>query len=390
MSTDIQRLSFIDALRGYAILGVIAVHSGQLFPGLETPFRLVADQGARGVQLFFVVSALTLSLSWHARCDGALPFYVRRVFRIAPMFWLAMIYYMALNPTRYWMPTGISWPNILASATFVHGFHPDVMGSIVPGGWTIADEMTFYALLPLLILTIRSWQAALFATFGLGCLVWTLGLFRMKILAALFPTTSTSLLSDFSGHLFLCQLPVFLVGILVFQLLRSFSERLPRDLLRIGLVCAIVLTAALPFSALLLGHVHWMIFYLLLGYPDFVYSIAFGLIAFCLAQGVGGLLVNAPIRYIGKVSYSAYFWHFVVLEIIGRAALDPLGIAHLTPAWPYYLAAFAAAVALTTLGSTLTFYLIEAPMIAVGRRLAAKAAAKQAVGYLPPTLAVDR
>jgi hypothetical protein len=51
-AADRDRLSYIDALRGYAILGVIAVHSSQLFPTLEWPVRALADQGARGVQLF--------------------------------------------------------------------------------------------------------------------------------------------------------------------------------------------------------------------------------------------------------------------------------------------------------------------------------------------------
>ena len=72
MAADTRHLDYIDALRGYAILGVVAVHASIAVPDLEWPLRFLAEQGARGVQLFFVVSALTLMLSWHARDDGEL------------------------------------------------------------------------------------------------------------------------------------------------------------------------------------------------------------------------------------------------------------------------------------------------------------------------------
>jgi peptidoglycan/LPS O-acetylase OafA/YrhL len=162
-----SRFDYIDALRGYAILGVIAVHTSQLFANLQWPLRLVADQGARGVQLFFVVSALTLTFSWNRRADGALPFWVRRAFRIAPMFWLALAYYVVLvdllDVHLRWGPREIAWRDILASAALLHGLHPATIDSIVPGGWSIAEEAGFYAIFPLLMSIIRSWRAAVIA-----------------------------------------------------------------------------------------------------------------------------------------------------------------------------------------------------------------------------------
>jgi exopolysaccharide production protein ExoZ len=116
-----MRLGYIDALRGYAILGVIVVHVAQCVPRLEWPLSLVASQGARGVQLFFVVSGLTLMLSWHARNDGIAAFYVRRVFRIVPMFWLAIALFVSLDGfgPRYWAPDGIGWTHVAATALLV-------------------------------------------------------------------------------------------------------------------------------------------------------------------------------------------------------------------------------------------------------------------------------
>jgi peptidoglycan/LPS O-acetylase OafA/YrhL len=56
-----SRFDYIDVLRGIAILGVIAVHTGQ-YGDMNVPlfFKTIIDQGARGVQLFYLASAFTL------------------------------------------------------------------------------------------------------------------------------------------------------------------------------------------------------------------------------------------------------------------------------------------------------------------------------------------
>ena len=144
-----RRYDYIDALRGYAILMVIAVHSSQYFETLAADRLITA--GARGVQLFFVASGITLCLSWMARNDGALPFYVRRFFRIAPMFYLAIVFFIftrGFSPSFY-APDGIGLRHILMTATFTHGMMVDTITSLVPGSWSIADEMMFYAAFPL-------------------------------------------------------------------------------------------------------------------------------------------------------------------------------------------------------------------------------------------------
>ncbi|HWV80394.1 MAG TPA: acyltransferase [Hyphomicrobiaceae bacterium] len=157
--------AYVDALRGWAIFAVLIVHTSQHVPGIEARAFWIAEEGARGVQLFFVASALTLMLSWRSRDDGALPFYIRRFFRIAPMFWLAIVgYYLLRGADRgFWAPGGLTWWHISLTAAFLHGWHPATITSVVPGGWSIAVEMTFYAIFPLLIVWCSTLQKACLA-----------------------------------------------------------------------------------------------------------------------------------------------------------------------------------------------------------------------------------
>jgi peptidoglycan/LPS O-acetylase OafA/YrhL len=76
---------------------VIAVHASQYFSDLSPGVLALANQGARGVQLFFVASAMTLLMSWNARGDGAGAFYIRRFFRIAPMFYISVPIFLILH-----------------------------------------------------------------------------------------------------------------------------------------------------------------------------------------------------------------------------------------------------------------------------------------------------
>src|SRR5437764_15381082 len=109
-------------MRGVAVLGVLLVHTGQRVAGLPAAVTAVTNAGAYGVHLFFVASAFTLFSSLHRRSQvevrPTLNYLSRRLFRIAPPFWLAMLFYLWWNGTgpQYWAPQGLGWPTVLATA----------------------------------------------------------------------------------------------------------------------------------------------------------------------------------------------------------------------------------------------------------------------------------
>jgi len=352
----IHRLEFIDALRGWAFFVVLLFHTGQHVG--NPSLRRLTDQGEFGVQLFFVISAATLFLSLHSRwkrdARPLVAYFVRRFFRIAPMFWLAIIFYVwwcGMGP-RVWAPNGITFNDIAATFAFGHGWQPGQINAVVPGGWSVGVEMSFYILMPVLFFTIRSLRQSL-GFFGASLIVCGgLSHYYHRWLAVDWPADTMYLVNKFTYFWLPAQLPVFaLGGVLYFILQRketsgtAFKPALAPALLGLAVVLACVSsvwTYPLPKQ-----HV--------------AYGIVFVLLAWSLSLRPHAVLVNPLTRHMGAVSFSAYLTHFFVLDIISPRLPGLFGnlIAYGGNAELCLLAALALIV--TLIISTVTYYLVEMP-----------------------------
>lgn len=151
-----QKLGYIDSLRGIAILMVIAVHIILSTRNLNGSVYQWGAYGKMGVQLFFFLSAYTLCLSMSKRHDGVSAFYIRRYFRIAPMYYTGiLIYYLVSRyAILYSSPLprfGLyNWSNVVSNLLLIHGLVPAANNMVVPGGWSIGAEILFYLMFPLL------------------------------------------------------------------------------------------------------------------------------------------------------------------------------------------------------------------------------------------------
>lgn len=360
-----RRFEFIDALRGYAILAVIAVHSAQLYPHLSPSVRAFLDQGARGVQLFFLVSALTLMQSWHGRRDEGkartLNFFIRRFFRIAPMFYVGIAFFFwmdGLEP-RYFAPAGIDPWHVAMTALFLHGWHPETITSVVPGGWSIAVEMTFYLVFPVLAGTIRSWKSALLFVVGTVLLAEAVLPAATASVQDMRPDLPPYLISTFTFLWFFNQLTPFALGFLVFFALRD-GPRLPRWLAWAGLALAGAAAVALVRHPPAVVQIH------------IAYSACFALAVLCIASGADAIVVNRPIRFLGRISFSVYLVHFVWYELLLKLADRKVDVFAPFQEWNgngFYFVFFSAILLSTAMVSSVTHRFIERPMIHVGARL---------------------
>ncbi len=154
----------LDAGRALAIVGVVAVHLSFQFPNLPGAVTLLARMGQYGVQLFFVISAITIFMTLeidHERCGDARHvarrFYIKRFFRIAPLYYAAIAVYGLISYAatrsgieRAWILGAHGPMDVLLNLVFLHAFSPTAINNVVPGGWSIGVEMLFYMIAPLL------------------------------------------------------------------------------------------------------------------------------------------------------------------------------------------------------------------------------------------------
>ncbi len=351
------KLEFVDALRGLAILGVIMVHTSQ-YSQFSVPYPVsnIIKEGARGVQLFYLTSAFTLflSLSRRINCEKSpiRNFILRRLFRIVPMYYIGVGYYIwqdGLGP-RYWLgdAAGISTFNIISNLAFLHGVSPYWITSLVPGGWSIAVEMMFYCFLPILFLRLHTLnQAFAFFLYALAARLF------LHLLLKQFPLVDHEIL--WGNYLFLyfpSQLPVFCLGIVLFFIV------VKKQSLKTVSGASILVFSALVLAQLAVG--------IPFAFPNHVvFSMGFLLLAIGLSASRCSLVVNPVISYFGKISFSMYLTHFAVLHWLGKLGVlgDPRFFRF------EYIGRLSLVLAATTVISAITYNLVEVPAQKIGQKV---------------------
>ena len=168
---DNYRHEIFDCLRGVAIFLVFINHIpyNEYLINEETPtlIRKFFLSGTFGVQLFYIVSAATLLISLNFRKEKNFTyFYIRRFFRIVPIFYIGIIihilYFKFYNLYDLEL---LNFQNIFLNVFFINNIVPP-SNDLILGGATIATEINFYLILPIIFLTINNYKKSLLFSFG--------------------------------------------------------------------------------------------------------------------------------------------------------------------------------------------------------------------------------
>ena len=345
-----KKLMYINAVRGYAILGVILVHVQKIVQPENIYLKRLADNGKYGVQLFYIASAFTLFLSSAIRKEQtSKKFFLRRFFRIAPIYYIAIAAYLfifidasnSLNVNlRNCVDNHISFLDFLSNITFLSSIHPNWAGSIVPGGITISVEVIFYLIFPVLFNKMTNLDTAV-KLFILSIFLS----FAVKILLNNFLIIDCERLKDifFYNNIF-NQFPVFLLGVISYFIIINKDFKLKSNTI------FLLFTLVFIYSTwnIIITKFH-------------IVSFSGLLFLFLLSKTRSKLLLNKIISLIGRVSYSAYLIHFIVIYYLNVFILK-------NNVELNFVSVYLFTVLITIIISYISHILIEKPFIRLGKK----------------------
>lgn len=318
----------LDALRGVAIIGVVACHitarwnnnglGGPLpVPLLGVDALELLQFGSFGVSLFFLLSGYLLAWTEGERVrrsgrDGySLRSYAaRRALRLVPAYYVSIVIVLLVWPIR---ASKASVEAVLWHVSFLHSFSFDYGRTLDGVYWSLTAEVVFYLLLPLLVLRMPGFRArvALFAV-----------LFAVSLGTRIYMTQAGFAPPDpyptDPGFRYLYYLPstqlyLFIVG----MLLRTMVERLSRPSPKLALISfglfagSVAVIAGFPYLVAPHG-------YTMQGPLAMLVDLA--LVAFFAAALLGSPLLRRVLRFgplvgIGAISYSLFLLHNTVLVL---------------------------------------------------------------------------
>lgn len=342
----------LDGLRCLAVIAVWLQHWG--FPPIRASKVLAQiEPGAMGVWVFFVLSGFLITrILLHSRAEldagcgttlhAAKIFYARRFLRILPVYYLTLLVAaMILPEVRH-----VFWWHFTYNTNIWATLHPHQY----PAGthfWSLAVEEQFYLIWPWIILLIPSRYllhaiigvVTIAVVFRFGCSLLPLG-HRGTPAYALLPA---------------CADKLGLGALLAFFWDRSdtvarlrWKNLLVTLGLWIGLPATIGLIALRAFRPESRMALVWLSFY-----SGWFFVWLIGRAAAGFSGPAGWFLEWLPVRYLGKISYGLYLFHYLIPQALSRFGVSP------PPSWTLRFLLYSA---ITIAIASLSWYAFEKPV----------------------------
>jgi peptidoglycan/LPS O-acetylase OafA/YrhL len=358
------RLGVLDGLRGLAVLLVLWYHVWEI-SWLSPPdwLAFLPATGFTGVTLFFFLSGFVISYPFIRAGQLGRPepswghFAWRRFIKIVPSYVLSVAVAYALGYAQR-QPNAALLPDLATHLLFIHTWFPDRYGSINGVLWTLAVEVEFYCIFPLIWWAFRRqpWLCAA----AMIALAW---MWRASMAHCCYSTLFVQYEENLPGYL-----DIFAFGMLSAYLFVSRATLLRRAAVR--RIAPLVALGGFAMLGLLLENCYmnrfsdqwsgvWQIDHRpLLGVA--FSAIALGSLASPRWWQI--LLDNAPMRFLAEISYNLYLYHQIVArELIAHHIPPYTGDPHYDAQWQarYTELAFAIAIAV----ATVTTDLFERPLL---------------------------
>jgi len=281
------RIRVLDALRGIAILAVLAHHYLTRYAPPHHPYNLYGyatdyprwlDLGARGVQFFFIISGFVIFMTL-GRCRHLVEFWLRRLARLYPAYIVASA--ITLLVTASFGPPDFRRGlfDYLVGLTFLTPFVSSAR-LVEPAYWSLIVEIQFYFWISVIYATAgRRFIGAWAAFVGLGALLSVLG-----------HIPGWHLLGSIARQVLLVDhVPYFTAGMIAFQ---AWSGR--REGTRLWGAVALLAYAATAEH---------------LSVPAALVDAGMLVLFLAFVRGQLEWLAIRPLLFVGGISYSLYLVH---------------------------------------------------------------------------------
>lgn len=345
----LERAIYVDALRGVAIMLVIAYHVCTRFGHLVSGyfFDVFSRIGWVGVDIFFAISGFLITRILVSG-DGAgrvSIFFTKRFFRIVPLYVVAVCLYVLVSVVTGFERSLLD--RIWVSALFLNAWLIPFWGE---GGvpytilWSVSVEEFAYIVFGLFSILGVAWLrrvllCVVFLSLGVRLLVALNGLFDVKLLYYFAPARIDSI--AIGGMLAVSSFP------------SSWS--------RVGFIGSSLFLLFVIFVFAIVGRSNY--FLAIFGYT--ILGIASSLVVallFFKAPSRKGMLVRALAR-VGEVSYFIYLFHMFVIGglfyVMTPQLINALGF------FPIFLLVVGVTYGL----ASVSWRCFENPLMAVGRRI---------------------
>ena len=393
MDTRAERFPLFDSLRAIGCLGVIVGHAaafGDMVPK-GSAIEPYVQQAPVVLMLFFFVSGFLLYRPFVAARLAGRPrpslraYWWRRLLRILPAYWAALLLitlWLGSNPhiQSSAEPTEVfSLEGVLLYFGFAQTYTTESFPGGLPQAWTLNVEAVYYAALPAFV-AFMAWWAPLRTgaptirrdLLAVGALIATTYVYiAVILLAGAGPGTgSLPFLSWIPGFLDYIALGMGLAVVSVMAEKRSHMTRVERFIDRWPGVFWLVAAVAFWVVSTQIG---------LYGTPAADVSTVQGLgrhaiyalIGLCVVlpavfgdprRGlVRRILGNRALLHFGLVSYGVYVWHVAIIVQLDRWGWGDDTLIHPYVHW------LGPAVLLSWLAGTLSYYLLERPVLSLKR-----------------------
>ncbi|NRH28346.1 acyltransferase [Pseudomonas sp. MS19] len=354
------RVETLDYWRGLLAISVMIYHFlgwGGVPQGSATA---LGKLGIYAVSMFYIISGCSMAIAYNnskINTSWSISFALKRVLRIAPMYWIATLLMAALVLIKTSGTASIETPKIIANLGLYFGFYQPWY-YIPVGGWSIGNELVFYALFPIALLAARSRAGWYLFALTSAAIYTYFAFFELE--------RSSGLANQWRQYIHPAnQWLLFVLGMSIPATVRYVNA--PR---KAWIILAAIL-ALVFFSFPVAGDQIVIV--------QGINRISLTTVCFLLCVSIYGTAtlemkyISKVLSHLGKTSYSIYMLHgaaaFYALYFI-----DSFYPEHATIKTQILLFIVAPAVVIL---SSLTFKFIEAPIMRIGKTLITKTKASR-------------